>query len=1163
MAIDAGKIIAYLDLDMKGFTRGLQTAQSNMTEFATQSTGTQSVLAGVGARVLGIGAAITGAGAAIYKLGDAVITTGMDFDAQMSQVQALSGATADEMDLLREAAIQMGADSVFGATECAEALGFMAAAGWSAEQMIAGLPGVINLSAASGEDLSSVSEIVTDSLTAFGLSASDAAHFSDVLAAASAASTTDVGLMGNTFQYVAPIAGALGYSVEDCAVAIGVLANNGIKGEQAGTSLRAMLTSIVSPTQNAASVLADLGISATTSTGEMKPLSQLMGELREAFSGMTAEQQAQAAAAIAGQEAMSAMLALVNASDEDFATLTDSIEGSSGAAEDMATTMQDNLKGDLEALNGELETLSTTIYESLDPALRAIVQTCTDFVGAMNGSGDATLSLAETVDIVKNFEMPESMQMEELATAAENADALAESIGTLSEKLNNLTLKAALSVELDEEESTEFQQTVEAMLEDGIALVEAQEHEVAVTLNAFMDPASADYQALSEELFQPFFAVIAEEAGETGKKLRSALVDAMTDGGISAEEAAKIQVLAQQYTDSVAQAMANVELKGELLRIQAENVGGTLEQKDIQNIVETVREQVESAAETAQSAADRTITLAYQAAATLELDPESTKRYIDSIEKELNDQLSSIRLEGLNNVMNTMADTLETPDLSAVFADFETQAVRGFGGLGRAIENCAPELVESAGHIYAAMEPDVEELERLKRRYERAGLEVPQGIIDALNRADLLGQIGAGADGIAQYLSERFGTAIDGTGELTEEQVRQMLGEIANVLYTDLAIPNAAGTMWDDVFASSLAGVKSWQTELEIELRAMGVDAGSLLGMALPEGVAQGLADGTMSVREAAQAIVEAAQASQEDVNQAVSDNKTAGQDTGEALAEGEDAAQGTVETATQGLADTVTGALEPLPGEAEATGGEIVTSTATGMTNAQGTLTGAAQAVSGATVNQMAQAMSASAGNGIGMTFVGGVASGAQGQSGRLSSGLRGIGSTAASAIRGAMSSGVGAGIGQSMVSGIISGAGSMGSALASKMRQLGNQAVSAFKSSIEMHSPPQAFVDIGEAIPAAIGLGTDRNAESATDAIVRMGKGLIAAWPKMESAPETGTNAHQLEDGAERAGAGATFQFHFYGDMNVRNEGDIERVSREIYRQARDEMRGGGVFA
>ena len=160
-------------------------------------------------------------------------------------------------------------------------------------------------------------------------------------------------------------------------------------------------------------------------------------------------------------------------------------------------------------------------------------------------------------------------------------------------------------------------------------------------------------------------------------------------------------------------------------------------------------------------------------------------------------------------------------------------------------------------------------------------------------------------------------------------------------------------------------------------------------------------------------------------------------------------------------------------------------------------------------------------------------------------------------------MSSGVGSGIGQSMVSGIISGAGSMGSAVASKMRQLGNQAVSAFKSSIEMHSPPQAFVDIGEAIPAAIGLGTDRNAESATDAIVRMGKGLIAAWPKMESAPETGTNAHQLEDGAERAGAGATFQFHFYGDMNVRNEGDIERVSREIYRQARDEMRGGGVFA
>lgn len=341
-------------------------------------------------------AAIAGIGTAFIGVGAYAVKVGSDFEAAMSKVQAISGATSADMEQLTAKAKEMGATTKFSATESAEALQYMAQAGWQTQQMIDGLPGIMNLAAASGENLASVSDIVTDALTAFGLKASDSAHFADVLAKASAASNTDVAKMGATFKYVAPIAGAMGYNIEDAAVAVGLMANAGIKGEQAGTSLRAMFTRLANPPKDAAAAIETLGIKMTDAAGQMLPLSNVLGQMREKFAGLTQEQKVQMASSLAGQEAMSGLLAIVNASTSDYNNLTDAIAHADGAAKSQADTMNDNLKGALTLLGSNLEGVGIQIYDSLEQPLKQAVQVTNDSVTRISrslSSGDLKASM--------------------------------------------------------------------------------------------------------------------------------------------------------------------------------------------------------------------------------------------------------------------------------------------------------------------------------------------------------------------------------------------------------------------------------------------------------------------------------------------------------------------------------------------------------------------------------------------------------------------------------------------------------------------------------------------------------------------------------------------------------------------------------------------------
>lgn len=397
MAVNMGTAIAYLELDTSKFSKGFKSAYNDLKVFGDKSATAEQKLNGLSSVFKTTGGLLSKkVTLPLVGVGAAAVKTATDFEAGMSEVKAISGATGSEFDALREKAIEMGAKTKFSASDSADAFKYMAMAGWDASQMMDGIAGIMDLAAASGEDLATTSDIVTDALTAFGLQASDSAHFADVLAQASSKSNTNVGLMGETFKYVAPVAGALGYSIEDTAVAIGLMANSGIKGSQAGTALRSTITRLAKPVGEAKDAVEELGISITNSDGTMKPLSQTMVELREKFAGLTEEQKAQYAAMLAGQEGMSGLLAIVNASDEDFQKLTDEINNANGAAEDMASVMMDNTAGAVEQLKGALESAGILIGEKLTPYIRQLAEWITGLVEKFN-----SLSEEEQDQIVK------------------------------------------------------------------------------------------------------------------------------------------------------------------------------------------------------------------------------------------------------------------------------------------------------------------------------------------------------------------------------------------------------------------------------------------------------------------------------------------------------------------------------------------------------------------------------------------------------------------------------------------------------------------------------------------------------------------------------------------------------------------------------------------
>lgn len=383
----------------------------------------------VGDGITNVGKEVSKASVAVATgMGVAVKTT-MDFDSQMSKVRAISGATAEEFDLLRDKAREMGSKTKFSATESAQAFEYMAMAGWNTEDMLNGIEGVMNLASASGEDLATTSDILTDAMTALNIEITkeNVTHFADILATASSNSNTNVAMMGETFKYVAPLFGSMGYSAEDCAIAIGLMANSGIKATQSGTALRGIITRLAKPTKESAEAMKVLGISLDDGEGNMYSFMDIMKQMREGFGELKISEQelnqemstldsqledgtitqkeydesvsdlmkraygaegalkAEASAMLAGKNALSGLLAIVNASDEDFNKLTQAVANADGTAQEMSDIMQDNLGGQLTILKSQLEELAISFGDLLVPKLREFVSHIQDMVDKFNG----------------------------------------------------------------------------------------------------------------------------------------------------------------------------------------------------------------------------------------------------------------------------------------------------------------------------------------------------------------------------------------------------------------------------------------------------------------------------------------------------------------------------------------------------------------------------------------------------------------------------------------------------------------------------------------------------------------------------------------------------------------------------------------------------------
>ena len=337
------------------------------------------------------------AGAALgvtVGLGD-TIDTYSDFEATMSKVQALSNATEQEMVQLTDKAKEMGAVTKYSGTESAEAFTYMAQAGWSTQSMIDGIGGIMSLAASDGIGLADATDIVANALTAFGLTAQDTARFADVLAIASSATNTDVAGLGEAFKYVAPVAGALKYNIEDVSMALGLMSNNGIKGSMAGTALKTSLANMVSPTDNMAAVMDKYNISMLDSEGNTKSLREVMDNLRDSLGGLDEAEQTAAASTLFGKEAMAGMLSIINTSEDDYRSLAEQIENSAGAADRMAETMQDNLAGTLEQLGGAVETVQLSWGERLEPYISGIAEA---LAGAMPQLEEIGLAAFDTLD---------------------------------------------------------------------------------------------------------------------------------------------------------------------------------------------------------------------------------------------------------------------------------------------------------------------------------------------------------------------------------------------------------------------------------------------------------------------------------------------------------------------------------------------------------------------------------------------------------------------------------------------------------------------------------------------------------------------------------------------------------------------------------------------
>ena len=393
MAFDVGTAVGYLDLDTSGFTKGFARARADMKTFSDENATFNDKLAATGSIMKNVGSTMTKwVTLPLVGVGTAAMKVGNEFESQMSRVQAISGATGDQLQMLTDQAMDLGASTSFYAKEAALGMEQLASAGFTVEEIYEAMPGLLDLAASSGADLATASEIAASAVRGFGLEAADAGYVADLFAEAAARTNAQVEDMGQAMKYIAPVAHAMGLEIDETAAAVGILSDAGIKGSQAGTTLRGALTRLTKPTKDATAVMEQYGMSFYDANGNMLSMEGIIGQLEQGLSGLTQQQRNHALTTLFGQEALSGMLVLLEAGPEKLADLTEGLNGAEGAAKEMADVMLDNTAGALEEFGGAIETAAINIQQILAPVVKNVVQWLTELVNAFNNLDKETQS---------------------------------------------------------------------------------------------------------------------------------------------------------------------------------------------------------------------------------------------------------------------------------------------------------------------------------------------------------------------------------------------------------------------------------------------------------------------------------------------------------------------------------------------------------------------------------------------------------------------------------------------------------------------------------------------------------------------------------------------------------------------------------------------------
>lgn len=1103
MNISAGTIMAYMDLDMSSFNSAIDMAGEQLSGFA--SGGVADALGSIGAAAETAGRALTmHITGKLLDVGQAALQVGMNFDASMSNVYGLMSSlnlTQMQMDALRDTAREMGATTKFSASEAADAMGYMALAGWDDAQVIAGIPGVLNLAAAANMDLAKASDIVTDTMTPFGLAAERAGEAADVFAYAQANSNTTVEGLGEAMKYAAPTADAFGMTLQDTAAAMGVLANAGIKGSQGGTTLNAMLRDMKNNAKNGAIAIGKTKVALTNADGSYRSYAAIIRDIDKATSSMTASQRDAALGAIFGDESLKGILATLKQGPDALDAMTEGMYACGGAAEDMAATMGDNLKGDLAILESGAQDMAIALSDWLMPAARGVVQGVTNLIGKFNALDDGTKNTIFRIGA--------------MAAAAGPLLLSGGKVLTLLSGVNPLVVGLGAAAALAYTHSDALQGMV-AKLGDGVT-----------AFGAALESGAGFTAAFSAGLTAAF----GEEA--VGKVLGA--ID-----GIKTAISAVGDVLTT-VTDAVGTFLGAL-FDGEGLKQSWDNAAAVISGYDWTALGTSILSGVTGALDAAGEWLKNIFTAGWTAA------------------KGVNwGELGTSIHDGIQSILDTAGGWLKS-----LFEAGKTAAGEiSWADIGTAIWNGVTGVLDMAGSFLSGLFGLGKDSAIANVDWSAIGTAIWNGVTGVLDAAgswlsSLFGLGKSAAEGlpwseVGTAIQTGVGTVLDTAGSWLSAGFDAAKTYVAGIPWNEVgtAIKGGVETVLDTAGAWLSAGFEAAKTAIS------GIDWGGV-GSTISSGIS-GAIDGLAKLGSGIWDTI-TGWFGGGDEEKAKGDAKTSGGNLTTGMETGLTEGSAAVTTAaTNAASSAMTAAAQTLTAESGTTITETwVGGMVTGIANQNPILTLGVQTLGDNAVTTATDTLTADAGKTVANSFMGGICSAVAVAGPILNVQMQTTAGDAAAKAGAALSYTQGYDIGVNMVRGITAGVRSTSGELYSQMVQMARTAVSRTKSALRIHSPSGVFADeVGAWIPGGIGEGVLSREDDALGPLEEVRASMVDTMTGALSGIDTGWPDAPWNPGGG-GGRTVTVTINVTGDWHVRSEQEKQEIISELGERVREELRG-----